>query len=92
MSRLLFASILLLTGACAAAPDGQERPIGVAGVVGTPLLFAFKIPACAVTVGVAASAAGATALATQDDDERMLRQALEDGVRQNCGPPYLAGP
>jgi len=80
----------MLVGIGACSTQGDE-PIGAAGVVGTPLLIAFKIPACVVTLGAAAPAAGAATLASQNDRERTLQRALEDGIRNNCGPPYVAG-
>ena len=90
MKKQVIAALMILTAAgCASSPpDPQQSTINT---LGTPFLIAFKIPVCAVTVALAAPLAGATGL-TPTYDSRVIRAELDDGVRQNCGPPYVLAP
>jgi len=92
--RLLIACVLGVAAACAGNPS-DPRPEGIAAsVVGTPFLMAFKIPACVVTLAAAGPAGAAAEMTSADPSDRAvtLRQALDDGIRQNCGPPYVIAP
>jgi len=91
MKNQAIAALLVLTAAgCAnpAPPDPQQSTISA---LGTPFLIAFKIPVCAATVALAAPLAGATGLAPTYDSH-VIRAELDEGVRQNCGPPYVLAP
>jgi class 3 adenylate cyclase len=92
-------TLLLAIGlsACAAAPKDATAPTAestIVSVIGTPFLIAFKIPVCAVTLAVAAPAAGAAAMVPPEDNPEpgTARRVLADGVRANCGPPYAIAP
>lgn len=88
----------VLLSACAAAP-GQGA--GTAGpgsnaiaVIGTPFLIALKLPVCIATVVVAGPAGAAAEFASPGDPvgTGALKQALGDGIVENCGPPYVVTP
>jgi class 3 adenylate cyclase len=91
----LLLSIVL--SACAAAPKDANAPTAestIVSVIGTPFLIAFKIPVCAVTLAVAAPAAGAASMVPPEDNPQpgKAQRVLADGVRANCGPPYAIAP
>jgi|SRR5687767_2306320 hypothetical protein len=58
-------------------------------VIGTPFLWAVKIPVCVVSAVIAAPIAGAASVATNGQE---TTRALRDGVKQNCGPPWAFEP
>jgi len=76
--------------ACAGTQGAPPSNPGPAAVLGTPFLIAFKIPFCAATVAIAAPLAGATGLAPTVE-AREIRRDLDQGLTQNCGPPYALG-
>jgi hypothetical protein len=76
--------------ACAGSQSPPGEGVGAASVIGTPFLIAFKIPVCAATVVLAAPLAGATGLAPTVKAYE-IRRDLDQGVAQNCGPPYVLG-
>jgi hypothetical protein len=78
--------LLAATAACTAPADAPGPQPDVARVLGAPLAVAFKIPACAVSLGATAVAAGALELAVPNDRERSLRRSLDYGLQRNCGP------
>jgi hypothetical protein len=82
---------LSLAGCAGTEPDTDTSTAGdtFISIVGTPLLIAFKIPLCAVSVAIAAPLAGAAAL-TPDGQE--TQHALGAGLASNCGPPYVVNP
>jgi hypothetical protein len=72
----------------------------VTGMISTPFLIALKAPACAITLAVAGpitalSDLAAPAPVAPGDHEAAfnaeIRGEVVDGVRQNCGPPDIAG-
>ena len=86
-----------------ATPQGPQGGSGTfVSVVGTPFLVAFKIPVCVTTVAIGGPIAGASALAQSSaeeitlahdpDPERSLRRAINEGLVENCGPPYVITP
>jgi hypothetical protein len=79
-------SILALTAACTTTPDAPNPQPDVTRILGAPLAIAFKIPACAVSLGATAVGAGALELAAANDRERSLRRSLDYGLQRNCGP------
>lgn len=91
---------LALLGACTrASPDESGAPV-VTGAIATPFLIALKVPACAITLAVAgpitalSELAAPSPVAPGDYDavfNAELRGEVVDSVRQNCGPPYIAG-
>ena len=92
--------LALLAGCTRASPDEPVAPV-VTGAIGTPFLIALKAPACAITLAVAgpimalSELAAPSPIAPGDYDGAItakLRGEVTDGVRQNCGPPYIAGP
>jgi len=93
-------ALALLAGCTRASRDEPVAPV-VTGAIGTPFLIALKAPFCAATLVVAGPITALTELAAPspvapgDYDGAFtaaLRGEVADGVRQNCGPPYLAGP
>ena len=84
-----------ILAACAASPGtpppGPSAEATVLSAIGTPFLIAFKIPLCVATVLVAGPASGAAAVIPPEDnpDQGIARQVLADGLRDNCGPPYV---
>ena len=90
--------IVALFGACllsaCASSNGGPPPGTVASAVGTPFYIAFKIPVCAATVVLGGAAAGAQGLAPTSDNYAAhdIRPAVDQGLRENCGPPYLLTP
>jgi len=56
-------------------------------VIGTPFLWAFRLPVCVASAAIGAPVAGAYALSPPD------RQATEEQIGAdldaNCGPPYV---
>jgi hypothetical protein len=61
--------------------------------LGTPFLIAFKAPLCVVTLALAGpSAAGLELTGYERTTDLDLRRELDQGVRQNCGVPYVVTP
>jgi hypothetical protein len=87
----LLAFFLGLSG-CAAAPPDQQ--VSVVSAVGTPFLIALKVPTCVATVVVAGPAAALQQLAAPNQDglQPDIRPALDAGIDENCGPPYVVSP
>ena len=72
------------------APTAQPDPADTfLAVIGTPFLWAVKIPVCVVSAVIAAPIAGAASVATNGQE---TTRALRDGVKQNCGPPWAFEP
>jgi hypothetical protein len=101
MKRIAFVVLLLswLT-ACASHGGGtqQSPPLPrtsadpadtFLAVIGTPFLWAVKVPVCVVSAVIAAPIAGAASMATNGQE---TTRALRDGVKQNCGPPWAFEP
>jgi hypothetical protein len=91
--------LALLAGCTRASPEEPVAPV-VTGAIGTPFLIALKAPVCAVTLAVAgpitalAELASPPRIAPGDYDGALntaIRDEVVDGVRTNCGPPYIAG-
>lgn len=70
----------------------SESPGGntAVAVIGSPFLLVFKTATCALTLAVAAPAAGILALGVDPYGEGF--DYLGSGVAHNCGPPYLLSP
>lgn len=90
-----FALLLaLMLGGCASTSDptvsGSPAGNAAVAVVGTPFLIAFKTATCALTVAVAAPAAGILALGADPYGQGF--DYLGSGVAHNCGPPYVLTP
>lgn len=92
MRSITVASVLALalTG-CASSPEPPRGNGTFISVIGTPFLIAFKIPTCVASILLAAPIAGASQLGDPGEDfyEPGLRRDLDDGLIQNCGPPYV---
>jgi hypothetical protein len=80
-----------LSGCAAPPPDQQVSPVSA---VGTPFLIALKVPVCVATVVVAGPAAALQQLAAPNQDglQPDIRPALDAGIDENCGPPYVVTP
>jgi len=92
MRSAMAAAILALALAGCATSPGPPRGNGTfVDVIGTPLLIALKIPTCVASIVIAAPIAGASRLADPGDIfyGPDLRRDLDDGLIQNCGPPYV---
>jgi len=86
----------LALGACTARSDdpaagAPSAESTVLSAIGTPFLIAFKIPLCVATVLVVGPASGASAVIPPEDNPQqgIARQVLADGLKDNCGPPYV---
>jgi hypothetical protein len=88
----LLALSLCLSGC--AAPPPPAQPVSAVSIVGTPFLIAFKLPACVATLAIAGPAAALQQLAAPNEDglQPDIRPALDAGIDQNCGPPYVVLP
>jgi hypothetical protein len=86
--RVTLVVFLLGLSGCAAPPDQQ---LSTVSDVGTPFLIALKVPACVATVLIAGPAAALQQLAAPNQDglQRDIRPALDAGIDENCGPPYV---
>lgn len=91
--------LALLAGCTRASSEEPVSPV-VSGAIGTPFLIALKAPACAITLAVAGPITALSELAAPPvvaaDDyhgqfNASIRDEVVDGVRSNCGPPYIAG-
>jgi hypothetical protein len=86
MRRTAIAALLLscLAGCANQGGGAQQSPADPAdtflAVIGTPFLWAVKIPV---------PIAGAASVATNGQE---TTRALRDGVKQNCGPPWAFEP
>jgi hypothetical protein len=85
--------------ACVTTTDEQTHKVTTApppwiSVIGTPFLIALKIPVCVATVAVAGPIAGVARLTPPDSqlNQYNITAHLDDGVIQNCGPPYVVSP
>ena len=90
-SNTMAAILALALAGCANSPEPPRANENFVSVIGTPFLIAFKIPTCVATIAIAAPIAGAWQLASRGDVfyQPDLRRELDDGVIQNCGPPYV---
>jgi hypothetical protein len=79
-----------------ATPQAMSQPapgVSALSVIGTPFLVALKIPVCILTVAVAGPVAGLSVLADPSGpDGADTRRQLNDGIVENCGPPYVVAP
>jgi hypothetical protein len=91
MKKQAIAAVLVLAAAGCASPPPPDPQQSAISAVGTPFLIAFKIPVCVVSVALAAPLAGATGLAPSPESSA-IRADLDQGLRQNCGPPYVLAP
>jgi hypothetical protein len=89
-TRVGFLPFALLLAACTAPPAQPVTPV----VTATPLLIAFKVPACLATFVIAGPAAALQQLAAPNEDglQPDIRPALDFAIEQNCGPPYYVLP
>ena len=106
MSRTVLAVPLALAlAACAtgapppAADQAAPPPVAKPGatpagwavaIVGTPFAFAFKTVVCAASLVIAAPIAGMLALHPDPYPEGL--ETLDDGIANNCGPPWVVSP
>ena len=78
------------------APPPPAPPLSVTAntVLGTPFMWAVKIPGCAVSLLVVGPVSGVYALANQGriPPEQDWHQEVDRGVDTYCGPPYVAPP
>ena len=90
----LAAALSLSLAACSNGPPVDDGAAGaVVSTIGTPFLLAFKIPLCAATLALAGPSAGALELTGYERPTNLeLRRELDDGVRRNCGVPYVVTP
>jgi hypothetical protein len=87
---LIAATIVNILCACTTQSTDPETAHNFVSVVGTPFLLAFKIPVCAATVALAAPGAALAAMAEPSPNiaQPPLRPTLDEGIAENCGPPY----
>ena len=84
--------VLLLLAGCVQPPPGER--VSYVSTVGTPFYIALKIPTCVATVAIAAPLAALQGLAAPNWDryDPDIRPALDAGIADNCGPPYILPP
>jgi len=91
--------LALLAGCTRPSSEESVSPV-VTGAIGTPFLIALKAPVCAATLVVAGPITALSELAAPPpvapDDyhgqfNASVRDEVVEGVRDNCGPPYIAG-
>jgi hypothetical protein len=91
--------LALLAGCTRASPEEPVAPV-VTGAIATPFLIALKAPFCGATLVVAGPITALSELAAppkvapgdyEGQFNASIRDEVVDGVRQNCGPPYIAG-
>ena len=92
-ARFGFLALAPILAGCAAPPPPSAKPVSPV-VTATPLLIAFKVPACLATFVIAGPAAALQQLAAPNQDglQPDIRPALDFGIEQNCGPPYYVLP
>jgi hypothetical protein len=96
--------VLMLSGCAARAagpvepqgPYGTAQPVRspevattstVLGVIATPFYLVFKTAVCAASLVIAVPGAALLGLTDRAYEERW-RQELDEGLAENCGPPY----
>ncbi len=87
--RMSICAALLLAGCASegATPQSGQGGVSPVGVVATPFLIALKVPLCVATAVLGAPVAAAAAIAHHPEAER----GVNDGIANNCGPPYTIG-
>jgi|HubBroStandDraft_1064217.scaffolds.fasta_scaffold10651_3 hypothetical protein len=98
-TRPLAAALVLALAGCSSGPGGGSGDFGAISIFGTPILLALKAGACAATIVVAAPVSAFTMLARPSSDlgavnadfdyNVQIRDYVDDGIDQNCGPPYV---
>jgi hypothetical protein len=98
-TRSLAAALVLALAGCSSGADTGSGDFGAISVIGTPVLIGLKIPACAATIAIAAPVTAFAMLARPNsqlgsvnrdfDYNVQIRDELDDGIYQNCGPPYV---
>ena len=88
--KILPALLVWLVAGCAGppAPDPNETFVTA---IGTPAFLILKVPTCVGSVLIAAPTAAITGLAPTAQ-ARDIRRDIDDGLRYNCGPPYVLQP
>jgi hypothetical protein len=97
-TRSLAAALALTLAGCA-QHDAGSGDFGAISVFGTPILLGLKAGACAATIAVAAPVSALTTLTRPTselgavdpdfDYNVQIRDEVDDGIIQNCGPPYV---
>lgn len=98
-TRSLAAALALVLAGCSSGPGAGSGDFGAVSIFGTPILIGLKIPTCAATIAVAAPVSALTMLArpssalgavnTDFDYNVQIRDYVDDGIDENCGPPYV---
>ncbi|MGH6920006.1 MAG: hypothetical protein ACREJ0_20140 [Geminicoccaceae bacterium] len=92
--KALVILLAVALGGCASSSDptmtGSPAGNAAVAVIGTPFLLVFKTATCAITLAVAAPAAGILALGVDPYGQGF--DYLGSGVAHNCGPPYVLTP
>lgn len=97
--RMLAALFVLPLAACVVKTDEETKttttePAPLITYIATPFYLPLKVATCAATVPMAGILAGVAQLTPPDSqlNNYDLKGHLDDGVIQNCGPPYLVTP
>lgn len=91
MRKTLLLSLLGGAIAGCAGPAPPQDGNNLAAMIGTPVYLALKGPFCVATVAIAAPLAGLSGFAPSAEAQE-LRSGLDDGIAENCGPPYVLAP
>jgi hypothetical protein len=98
MHRVSLAALAFALAGCTGGPGTGSGEFGAITVVGTPVLIGLKVPVCAATVAIGGPVAALTELARPSsalaaanpdfDYNVQIRDYIDDGIVENCGPPY----
>ena len=99
MRTTSLAAVLVLALSGCANHDAGSGDFGAVSVVGTPILIGLKVGACAATLAIAAPVTAFAMLARPSselgavnsdfDYNVQIRDEIDAGLAQNCGPPYV---
>ena len=85
--------VTFLLSGCASQPDAYR--VSAVTVIGTPVYVALKIPTCVATLAIAAPFSALQGLSAPGENDGLpsdIRPALNAGINDNCGPPYVLPP
>jgi hypothetical protein len=98
-TRTIAAALALALAGCSSGPGAGSGDFGAVSVFGTPILIGLKAGACAATIAIAAPVSAFAMLARPSsalgevsydfDYNVQIRDEMDDGIDQNCGPPYV---
>lgn len=88
--KILTGLLIWLLAGCAGPPPPDPNETFVSALA-TPGFVILKVPVCVGTMVLAVPTAAVTGL-VPTAEARDIRRDLDDGLRFNCGPPYVLQP